>query len=62
MEVIEPGAGIIVIASVTDRVDRADGGGKGAFRREVIASRVVIAGCDEQDMQGACLLDQEIVP
>ena len=42
MEVIESGAGIVIVAAIADGVDRADCGGKGAFRRKVIAPRVVI--------------------
>ena len=42
MEVIEPGAGIVIVTPVTDRIDRADGGGEGTFCREVIAPSVIV--------------------
>ena len=48
MEVIEPGAGIVIVTPVTDRIDRADGGGEGTFCREVIAPSVIVVlynGC-----------------
>ena len=48
MEIIESGAGIVIVAAIADGVDRADGGGKGAFRRKVISPSIIVVlynGC-----------------